>query len=125
MVTAQLADVLVAGVRLDFSADPDRPVFQVPRGQSGLVASLVAPETKPQTQHLLRQVAEYRSILLHLFRLATAGPTAARHEIGQALQDEMRLHDDLGPRLARLILTAVEQEYHAATGLCAYCGEQH
>jgi hypothetical protein len=126
MVTAQLAAALRAGVRLDYSADPQRPAFRVLPAQRSLVTVLLEPATKPETQRMLRLVAAYRAVLLRLFALAAEGGGAdVEVRARAAVQEELRLHDDLGPELARLILSATEQEYTAATQSCAYCGGQH
>jgi hypothetical protein len=45
------------------------------------------------------------------------GGGAVESRARAAVQEELRLHDDLGPALARLILSATEQEYTAATML--------
>jgi hypothetical protein len=108
MVTAQLAAALRAGVRLDYSADPQRPAFRVLPAQRSLVTVLLEPATKPETQRMLRLVAAYRAVLLRLFALAAEGGGA-----------------DVEVRARRLILSATEQEYTAATQSCAYCGGQH
>jgi hypothetical protein len=126
VVTVKLAAALRGGVRLDYSGDPRRPVFRVPRAQRSLVTVLLEPGNRAETQRVLTLVATYRAVLLRLFALAAEGggaPVEARARV--AVQDEMRLHDDLGPTLARLILKTTEQEYAAATQNCAYCGRQH
>jgi hypothetical protein len=126
MVAAHLAAALRAGVRLDYSGDPQRPVFRVPRAQRSLVTVLLEPGNRAETQRVLGLVAAYRAVLLRLFALAAAGAGAEVERQAQAaVQEEMRLHDELGPALAALILSATEHEYVAATGSCAYCGGQH
>jgi hypothetical protein len=126
MVAAHLAAALRAGVRLDYSGDPQRPVFRVPRAQRSLVTVLLEPGNKAETQRVLGLVAAYRAVLFQLFALAAEGGGAAvATRARAAVQEELRLHDDLGPALARLILRATEQEYTAATPSCAYCGGQH
>jgi len=126
MVAAQLAAALRAGVRLDYAGDPQRPAFRVLPAQRSLVTALLAPATKPETQRVLRLVADYRAVLLRLFALAAdAGGASVEARARVAVQDEMRLHDELGPALASMILSATEQEYAAATDSCAYCGGQH
>jgi hypothetical protein len=126
MVAAQLAAALRAGVRLDYSGHPHRPAFRVLPAQRSLVTVLLEPATKPETQRVLGLVATYRTVLFQLFALAAEGGGAAVESRARvAVQEELRLHDDLGPALARLILSATEQEYTTATHSCAYCGGQH
>lgn len=126
MVTAQLAAALRAGVRLDYSGDPQRPVFRVPRAPRALVTVLLEPGNKAETQRVLTLAAAYRALLFRLFALAAEGGGAAVEARAQAaVQEELRLHDDIGPALARLILSATEREYTAATHSCAYCGGRH
>jgi len=79
-----------------------------------------------RTAGVLGLVAAYRTVLFQLFALAAEGGGAAvATRARAAVQEELRLRDDLGPALARLILSATEQEYTAATPSCAYCGGQH
>ncbi len=123
MVAGPLADLLVAGVGLDFSRDPDRPTFRVLRTQRPLVEALLTPEAKPQTQHVLALVAAYRRVLRNLFAANARGPEADPSAVRAQVQEEMRLHDDLGPRLADLVFERIADEYERGTGLCAMCGE--
>ena len=125
MVTAALVTALQGGVRLDYSADPQRPVFRVTPAQRPLLTPLLTPDAKPETQRVLAQVAAYRAVLLRLFALAGQGAAADHAAAASAVQEEMRLLDDLGPALARVILTDTEREYVTATHLCAYCGGPH
>lgn len=122
VVMNALADLLRDGVRLDFTADPAKPTFRVRPQHRSLVAALLEPATKPQTQQALRQIADYRFTLLRIFTLTVEGATADPAACQQAVQNEMRLHDDLGPRLAGLIRTETVTEYGTTTGRCAYCG---
>lgn len=63
----------------------------------------------------------------HSSRLALAaqGAGADRAAAAGAVQEELRLLDDLGPPLARVILTDTEREYATAALLCAFCGGLH
>lgn len=123
VMTTALADLLRAGVRLDFSVDPDRPIFSILPEHRPRVAALLTPDAKPETQAVLRLVATYRRTVLDLFALNAEGGLADLTTARQLVQDEMRLHDDLGPRLAALIRGAAGEEYAARTGLCPLCGE--
>lgn len=122
-MTIALANLLRAGVRLDFSADPDRPIFSILPQHRAQVAAVLTPDAKPETQHILRLVATYRQIVLRVYRLMAEGGLADLAEARLALQEEMRLHDDLGPRLTALIRGAAAEEYATLTGLCPLCGE--
>lgn len=122
VVMSVLADLLHAGVRLDFTGDPAKPTFRVLPQHRPLVSALLEPATKAQTQHVLRQVADYRLVLLRIFALTAEGAAADPVGCRKAIQDEMRLHDDLGPRLATVIRVEIVAEYAARTGRCAYCG---
>lgn len=115
-VTARLADLLLDGLRLDYT-DPARPEFRVLPHHRAEVAALLAPATRTETQHALRAAADYRGILLRIFDLIAqdADTTTER-------QEQCRLHDDLGPRLAEMIGAAASAEYSARTQRCAYCG---
>jgi len=116
---------LRGGVCLDYSSDPRRPEFRVTSEQRSLLAPLLAEDVKPELRRVLGLVAEYRAILLQIFTLAAAGATASRGEGRAAIETEIRLHDELGPELAKLILAAAEREYSESTGLCAYCRGLH
>jgi hypothetical protein len=120
-VTSVLADLLHAGVRLDFT-DPEKPTFRVLPEHRSVVAALLTPATKAQTRYILGQIADYRGALLQIFALMAEGATADPAACRKAVQEEMRLHDDLGPRLAGLIRSETVGEYEAVTGRCAYCG---
>lgn len=121
MVMTAIAQVLRDGGRLDWR-DPTKPFFVVPRGQQAAVATLLTPTAKPATRHALALVAEYRRVCLALFRLNAHGVRASHTEARQALQDESRLVDDLGPDLADLIRTQAATDYRADAHLCPLCG---
>jgi hypothetical protein len=117
-VITSIADLLTAGARLDF-ADPERPEFQAPTELRGRVASLLTRETRPATHRALRLVAGYRRALLRLFATMNAETPTADPD---AYQAEVRLHDDLGPRLAALIRAEAAAAYVEQTHRCGRCG---
>lgn len=123
VTTTALADLLRAGVRLDFSGDADRPIFSILPEHRPRVDALLTPDAKAETQHVLRQVAAYRQSVLRVYRLMAEGGLADLTEARRALQEEWRLVDDLGPRLTDLIRATAAHDYATRTGLCPLCGE--
>ena len=121
-VTAELAALLRAGVRLDFTADPRGPIFRVRPPERPRLDALLAPTVKPVTQAALRHAAEYRRVLLDMFAMNAQGPDADLDAARQAVQEEMRLVDELGVPLADAVRAQVAPEYARATGLCPRCG---
>jgi hypothetical protein len=119
--TAQLADLLRDGVRLDY-ADPARPQFRVLPEHRARVRALLAPAVRAETQRVLQAIGEYRLALLHIFTLTADGDHDDRAAAGEAVQTEIRLHDDLGPRLASFIRADAVADYTTKTHRCAYCG---
>jgi hypothetical protein len=115
-VTAQLADLLRDGVRLDYT-DPERPDFVVLPAHRARVRALLGPDVRPATQRALRAIAAYRAALLRIF-----DAIARDADPGADLDHQARLCDDLGPRLASLIGDDAATAYTEQTGRCAYCG---
>lgn len=64
MVTTDLAAVLEAGGRLDFSHDPDRSVLCCPPGAEAVARRLADEEGRAELRRVLTRAAAYRRALL-------------------------------------------------------------
>jgi hypothetical protein len=67
--------------------------------------------------------AANRQILRRLFALVAEAGEAAPDACHVALQEELRLIDDLGPALAAQLRRGEARRWRAAVGACPYCGE--
>lgn len=121
---ARLADAIQAGAHLDFSGSPDRPTFACSPLGARLLEPLLAPDTKPATQALLRHVGAYRMALRRLLHLTAQGPSVSQADAREALNEEWRLVDELGVALADAVLASVGREWAQSTGRCPFCGNQ-
>jgi uncharacterized membrane protein YccC len=66
----------------------------------------------------------YRHVLRRLFALVAAGAAAPLDDCQAALQEEIRLLDDLGPERAAQLRQAEARQWWALVKACPYCGER-
>jgi hypothetical protein len=81
------------------------------------VLPLAAPDTP-----IRNLITDYRAVLTGLYELAALGPDADPAECGQLLQEQMRLHDELGPEFAEAVDRQHAGAWAARTQRCPSCG---
>jgi hypothetical protein len=67
---------------------------------------------------------EYGRVLRRLFALVAVGAEAPLDECQAALQEEIRLVDELGPERATRLRQAEARQWWALVKACPYCGER-
>jgi hypothetical protein len=82
-------------------------------------AARLAPRPETPIRNL---IAEYRTVLTRLYELAALGPEADPAECRQLLQEQQRLHDDLGPEFARAVDRQHSRVWAAHHQRCPMCG---
>lgn len=86
-------------------------VDAVSSGPPGVVSSPVDP------------VAAYRAALHEYWRLVALGPGVDRGTAIRAVNEVVRLVDDVGEPAATELRHPLETEWHRETGRCPRCGE--
>lgn len=124
MVADALAQALHAGVRLDFSRDPRRPVFRCPPALQELLDPLLVGDHKAALHGLLHHATGYRQVLLEFFRLTALGRRASVEACRHLVREEARFADELGPRLAAAVRRQVARAWCVETEHCPWCGER-
>jgi hypothetical protein len=105
-------------------ADPrlssDRQRVIVSRGSLTSPLREAVIEAKPELLHLLTFAEQYRRLLRRSFVAACRGGER-REAPGHFADEQARLTDELGPRLARVVVSVEAQAWRAVTGACPLC----
>jgi hypothetical protein len=119
---ALLADLYRRGIAVRI--DGDRLGVRAPDGvlTPEVRAALIAH--KPQLLQLVAMAEEYRKLVRDGFNLLLepSGPSTEQREV--YLDEQARLTDELGPRLATAIYLVVGREWRAQTSVCPWCDEE-
>jgi hypothetical protein len=86
------------------------------------VATLIRHH-KPELLRLTSLALTYRKVLRRAWALTTQGEAASPVECGGAVDDVVRLIDEVGEPLADRLRHCWEREWATETGRCPRCGE--
>jgi hypothetical protein len=76
---------------------------------------------KPRLLALLALAEEYRTLLRDAFACLAGDSAPANEQWGEFLDEQARLTDELGPKLATEICLRVGREWRAETAICPWC----
>lgn len=116
-----LANLWQRGVVLRLSDDRSRIMVRRSQLTPELREQLV--KDKPAILQLLALGEEYRALIRNAFAVMVDS-TSARSGLQELADDQARLTDELGARLAGIIRDSEARQWRQETGLCPVCGDE-
>jgi hypothetical protein len=118
--SALLAELYRRGVDPRLSADRQRVLVSKGSLTASLREAVVA--AKPELLHLLTFAEQYRRLLRRGF-VGACRSVERRNGPERFVDEQARLTDELGPLLARVVVSVEAQAWRSVTGACPLCDE--